>query len=175
MQKKRKTNCNPGFVLISQPYVVWLFSYSRLRHVSFHDGPPYDLKSLLKEVENLLLLSQGICLALCSISRLNFICMLMRNKLFNDLCVYIQCQEIWKKYVIPERGINHKFRLWLLFRSLTQSFTERFGLCILFSHLCIYSSLWFMGYIPPFQMWACFKCINRFGLNLFLQFLHVSF
>lgn len=55
------------------------------------------------------------------------------------------------------------------------SFTERFGFCVLFSHLCIYTSLWFMGYIPPFQMWACFKHINRFGLNLFLQFLHVSF
>lgn len=65
--------------------------------------------------------------------------------------------------------------MWLLFRSLTSSFTERFSLCALFSHLCIYNSLWFMGYIPPFQMWACFRHINRFGLNLFLQFLHVSF
>lgn len=65
--------------------------------------------------------------------------------------------------------------MWLLFRYLTSSFTERFGLRVLFSHLCIYSSFCFMGYIPPSEMWACFKRINRFGLNLFLQFLHVSF
>lgn len=37
-----ETNFNPGFVLTSQPYVVWLFSNYRLRAASFHVGPPYD-------------------------------------------------------------------------------------------------------------------------------------
>ena len=75
------------------------------------------IESLLKETENLLLLSQGIGLGLRSVSRLNLICMLKRNKLLKNMCmhyihIYLQCQETWKRYVMLERGISHKFS-WL--------------------------------------------------------------
>lgn len=99
------------------------------------------IKSLLKEIENLLLLSHGIGLALCSVSRWNLICMLKRNKLLKDVCmhyihIYLQCQETWKKYAMPERGISHKFRLCLLIRSVASklqrglAFVHYFLICV---------------------------------------------
>lgn len=138
------------------------------------------IESLLKETENLLLLSQGIGLGLRSVSRLNLICMLKRNKLLKNMCmhyihIYLQCQETWKRYVMLERGISHKFRLWLSIRSDTSRFMERFGLRTLFSHLGIYNSSGSMGYAPPFQLCACFKIISRFDPNLFPESLLIFF
>lgn len=87
--------------------------------------------------------------------------------------MYVLGQEIWEKYVILERGIIQKFRLWLLFRSVSSRFAKRFGLHVLFSHLGIYNSLGSLGYSPPFQLCACFKLTRRFGPNLFLVSLQI--
>lgn len=65
--------------------MVWLFSDSRLSMASFCDGPPYHQEPIEGSRKSFTGIRGHWS---CSISRLSLICMLIKNKLLKNVCMY---------------------------------------------------------------------------------------